>query len=414
MTKILYMTDHSQMTGFGYVADKVCDGLGQKYGKGQVFLLGWGFRATEAINRGSYLMLPTGDHPFGADALPQMLKVIEPECLITQNDSRMLIDWMPNLRPLPCTWINYPVIDGRIWQKDGNKMRWPSNWTEFMKMADYTVAMSEFGGKILDANGVKNTVIPHGVETDLFKPLPPEAREKLKADKFKDKFVVLGVFKNMERKMPDKWLQIFTLFKEDKKDVVGILHTNPAPPIGHFNLPQHCVDYGLKLGEDIFFSPVGIPRQNMPLLYGTADVLLHSGFGESFGIPVLEAMACGLPIVGTNATTAPELIGDCGLLIDPVRYKNGLEITMGSYNGVEFVLPDIYDGAKKLDKLYNDPKLREELGFKATQKAAAKYDWSLIIPKWDEIIKKATGITDLPDEWQKLLAVAGKEEKKPE
>ncbi len=409
MTRVLYMTDHNKMSGFGYVADKVCDGLARKYGQGEVWMLGWGFRANEPLNRGSYAVLPCGDHPCGADVLPNILNQIQPEIFITQDDTRNLLGWFEQLaddKSRQFHWINYPVIDGYIWQINGVKTKWSSNWVQFMKKADYTVAMSEFGGKILESNGIKNIVIPHGVETETFKPLPPEARSEIrKNNNLAEKFVVLGVFKNMSRKMPDKWLQVLRLFKEGKKDVVGVLHVNAAPEFGgEFNMFQLALDYGLEIGKDVMFSGVGVPRQNMVGMYGMADCFLHTGFGEGFGLPVIEAMACGLPVVGTNSTTAPELIGDCGLLIDTVKYpKTNQEITFGSYNGVEFSMPNIYDAAEKLDRLYNNKSLREELSIKSAQKAVSKYDWSVILPMWEEAIKNATGIQNLPEEWQKLV-----------
>ena len=409
MTRTMYMTDHMRFTGFGYVADQVCNRLGEKFGADQTFLLGWGFQSSEPMRRGNYTLLPSGGHPFGADALPQMLDLIRPEYLITQNDTRMIMDYWP--QNLPCTWINYPVVDGYVWQHDCSRNKWPSNWAEFMKRADCTVAMSEFGGELLKSNGVKNTVIPHGVETELFKPLNPEVREKAREQwKLKDKFVVAGVFKNMARKMPDKWLQILRMFKEDKKDVVGLLHTNPMPP--EFNMVQHCIDYGLELGKDIMFSQLGIPREQMVAVYGVSDVLLHPGFGEGFGLPILEAMSCGVPVVGTKSSTAPELIGDCGLMVDSVKYpKTNREVTFGSYNGVEFVVPNIYDAVEKLDTLYNNKTLREELGLKASVKAVQKYDWTQVMPLWFKVIEEASGASDLPAEWQELLKVADKGKK---
>ena len=55
----------------------------------------------------------------------------------------------------------------------------------------------------------------------------------------------------------------------------------------------------------------------LPLLYSAADVFVYPSFYEGFGLPVLEAMACGTPVAASNRTSLPEAVGDAGLLFDP-------------------------------------------------------------------------------------------------
>ncbi|MCL5671201.1 MAG: glycosyltransferase family 4 protein [Acidobacteria bacterium] len=52
-------------------------------------------------------------------------------------------------------------------------------------------------------------------------------------------------------------------------------------------------------------------------LYNHAAVFVYASLGEGFGIPALEAMACGTPVVAANVTSLPEIVGDAGLLVDP-------------------------------------------------------------------------------------------------
>ncbi|MGC9335027.1 MAG: glycosyltransferase, partial [Anaerolineae bacterium] len=52
-------------------------------------------------------------------------------------------------------------------------------------------------------------------------------------------------------------------------------------------------------------------------LYNAAEMLAHPAFYEGFGLPPLEAMACGLPVIVSNVASLPEVVGDAGLLIDP-------------------------------------------------------------------------------------------------
>ncbi len=56
---------------------------------------------------------------------------------------------------------------------------------------------------------------------------------------------------------------------------------------------------------------------DLPLLYAGADCLLFPSYAEGFGLPPLEAMACGTPVIGSTASAVPEVMGDAGILVDP-------------------------------------------------------------------------------------------------
>jgi len=68
--------------------------------------------------------------------------------------------------------------------------------------------------------------------------------------------------------------------------------------------------------RDVVFSGF-LDDSLLPLLYSAADVFVYPSFYEGFGLPVLEAMACGTPVAASNRTSLPEAVGDAGLLFDP-------------------------------------------------------------------------------------------------
>lgn len=66
-------------------------------------------------------------------------------------------------------------------------------------------------------------------------------------------------------------------------------------------------------------------KKSLAMLYNAAKLLLHPAFIEGFGLPPLEAMACGLPVVCSNTSSLPEVVGDASIPIAPGDYKSILE-----------------------------------------------------------------------------------------
>ena len=60
----------------------------------------------------------------------------------------------------------------------------------------------------------------------------------------------------------------------------------------------------------------------MPLIYNGASLYLYPSLRESFGLPILEAMACGVPVITSNISAMPEIAGDDAVLADPLQHKD--------------------------------------------------------------------------------------------
>ena len=121
--------------------------------------------------------------------------------------------------------------------------------------------------------------------------------------------------------------------------------------------------------------------------------------GEGFGIPIIEAMACEIPVVITDYTTTQELVeenGKCGESVKlagtdsfPRYDPDGISFNTwtGSWN-VERGRADIYDGVNKLNKLYYDRSLCETYGKTGRRKVERFYTWNKVIPEWDKIFRE--------------------------
>jgi len=108
----------------------------------------------------------------------------------------------------------------------------------------------------------------------------------------------------------------------------------------------------LNLSDQIIFIDLR-PHHELPLFYSGADVFVFPTLYEGFGLPPLEAMACGTPVVASNVTSVPEVVGNGAVLVDPYRPE------------------DIADGSRKC---LTDEKLRIEM-IKRGLVRAGEFSW---------------------------------------
>jgi glycosyltransferase involved in cell wall biosynthesis len=73
----------------------------------------------------------------------------------------------------------------------------------------------------------------------------------------------------------------------------------------------------LELTGDVLF-PGYIPPDELPLWYNAAELFVYPSLYEGFGLPPLEAMACGTPVITSNVSSLPEVVGEAGLTVDPM------------------------------------------------------------------------------------------------
>jgi glycosyltransferase involved in cell wall biosynthesis len=89
----------------------------------------------------------------------------------------------------------------------------------------------------------------------------------------------------------------------------------------------------LDLTGDVLF-PGYIPPDELPLWYNVAELFVYPSLYEGFGLPPLEAMACGTPVIASNVSSLPEVVGKAGLTVDPMDSK-GLAEAMNQVLGDE-------------------------------------------------------------------------------
>jgi glycosyltransferase involved in cell wall biosynthesis len=77
----------------------------------------------------------------------------------------------------------------------------------------------------------------------------------------------------------------------------------------------------LNISDKVIF-PGFVSIEHLPYMYNASKLFVYPSFYEGFGLPPIEAMSCGVPVIASNATSVPEVVGDGGLLIDPNDVEN--------------------------------------------------------------------------------------------
>lgn len=72
----------------------------------------------------------------------------------------------------------------------------------------------------------------------------------------------------------------------------------------------------LELTEEVIVTGF-IIEEHLPVIYNSSSLFVFPSFYEGFGLPPLEAMACGVPVIASNASSIPEVVGDAAMLISP-------------------------------------------------------------------------------------------------
>jgi glycosyltransferase involved in cell wall biosynthesis len=78
----------------------------------------------------------------------------------------------------------------------------------------------------------------------------------------------------------------------------------------------HALAAELGIADDVVFVG-GVPNEETVHFYRAADLLVYPSFNETFGLPILEAMACACPVVTSDLSSMPEIAGGAALLADP-------------------------------------------------------------------------------------------------
>lgn len=220
------------------------------------------------------------------------------------------------------------------------------------------VAMSRYGETQLVNAGLDPTYIPLAVDTDIYKPTfdievaGQTVTSRQLYDIPHDAFVVGMVAMNkdpLDRKGFNEAFRAFGQFWQKHQNARLFVHTEKWGAAGGLNLPMlaaHCsVPTHTIIWADQYAYRIGLPANMMAAAYTAMDVLLAPSHGEGFCVPLIEAQACGTPVIVTDFSSQSELAGPTGWTVQAQAWWDQAQ-------DASYVVPYIGEIIVRLDEAY--------------------------------------------------------------
>lgn len=266
-----------------------------------VAIFGWYGAEGGLLRWGDIPVYPKAFHGYGADVLPAHYAHFQSDIAITLIDAWVMdpdawarsgVRWAPWF-PVDMTPIPPPVLDKVA------KAFAPLTYSRFAEAACRRV-------------GLDVRYVPHGYDPGIMRPGDRnEARQKLGLPS--DRYIVSMVAANKgtpSRKALPESLAAFAELYRRHPEAYLYLHTHAGQEMGGINLRELIAYLGISDAVrfvDQYSLVLGLPDEYMAAVYNASDVLMAASMGEGFGIPILEAQACGCPVITGDWTSMSEL-----------------------------------------------------------------------------------------------------------
>lgn len=258
----------------------------------------------------------------------------------------------------------------------------PKEWVRQCNMMDEIWVPSYFNKNTFRNSGVTVPIyiIPLGIDPNYYSP-------QIVSYKKHKKYTFLSVFEWGERKAPEILIRAFSKAFSKKDDVILLCKVinndasiNIAEEIRKLNLREQGP-------EIIFLYNTKFADYDMATLYRSADCFVLSTRGEGWGMPILEAMACGLPVIATNWSSQVDFYGsDNGYPVDITGLIDA-KAKCPYYEGFQWADPSEEHLIDQMRYVYEHQDEAADMGRKASQEARNHWTWDAAADKIIERLK---------------------------
>lgn len=326
-----------------------------------------------------------GGDVLGLKRVGAIMRLERPDIIVLQNDPWNVPAYMKAIGDVKD--VPRPIVVGAI-AIDGKRALGTA-----LNGLDHAIFWTKFAHMEALKGGYKKgaNVIGLGVDRDIYNAGDHTQREYRAAlglpDECANAFIVGNVNRNQPRKRLDLTIQYFAewIHSREIKDAYLFLHVAPTGDMG-FNVEAIAEECGLINPLRLILSQPNVFRgtseKGMAQIFRSFDVQLHTGMGEGWGLPTLEAMACGVTTIASDWAALGEWARPAALLAPGEEcYSLGPITVRGAVPRKDAVL-------NFLDQMYRSPEARAQMRAKSLDLAAdAQFTWENIGTAWADALQ---------------------------
>lgn len=243
-----------------------------------------------------------------------------------------------------------------------------NNVRHFAREADALLVCSEATKRdVVELLGVvpEKITVAYGAVDEGFTPMSREAAEERVAQKLRLTLPYLLFVSTLEpRKNIEGLLRAFARIKQEIPHTL-VLAGAPGWNMGHLDARIQSLGLESRVRRMGYVAD----RADLPTLYAAADAFVFPSFYEGFGLPVLEAMTCGCPVIVSNRASLPEVAGDAARYVDPDNME---------------------DIAQAMREVLQEPELRASMRERGVAQAR-KFSWNACAEATLDVYRRVAG-----------------------
>lgn len=326
------------------------------------------------------------------DRITKVIQETKPNLVLTFGDPWDICFVSPLATSQMFYWIHYMPVE---YQHIESKFPIPDGYVSMaalMNTIDMIIAYSKFGqAEIQSVVNKPVSYIYHGYDPKEYYVMPDSEKLSKSAISFgldDNSFLVSTVAANGFRKGIDLMFIAFRKFldsipTEERSKCFFYLHTN-IEGTGGWRIKDLAkmtgIEANVKVNEQVKSYGKFISTEQLRTIYNVSDLYINMSRGEGFGLPILEAMACGCRVMYPDYATPPEFANDLKI---PIAAKE-IRINVHSYSAIA----NVDKAAREMRKLYyeikNSPEKHRKIK-KENAKRALQYTWENTITAWRQV-----------------------------